>query len=466
MIARPKISRNERKTTEIGAFEVGNFAPFCCPGAAESYVEQAAESSDLLVWQRTQDRDEDFSSPLQTLRPVSRVDYYDARPPFSNYVGELGRTARLATAPALGRRHRGGARARSAMGRGRRGRGDGAAAAPRLAALAPAGAPAGLRARAAAYAAGAAASQVRHARERPKTSESRHRDGVDGPRQLWRPGTPPFHRTWVSSPRAPLLAPEASTAADDVAAFERRNHAALELGDYGKRELVALIAAQGLDPPGRLVWDPASATMVRESLPKETYVDFCRQKFYERDPRPLVRVGRRLRAAPGGGLAVLDASAELPGDGGGDDGALYRVVSVYRADDGGARVVCYDPRTCAYGRLLLLKERLEELHVGPAPARDADYPAWSRGLVERLELGAEGDLRVGRQPLQPNGLTLDFSLSGHREPRPGAASDAPRRRAPPGDRAPPRPDAAAAGSPVVLRHPPSRHMVTQWFDFM
>ena len=34
MIARPKISRNERNTTEIGAFEVGNFAPFSCPGAA------------------------------------------------------------------------------------------------------------------------------------------------------------------------------------------------------------------------------------------------------------------------------------------------------------------------------------------------------------------------------------------------------------------------------------------------
>ena len=37
----------------------------------------------------------------------------------------------------------------------------------------------------------------------------------------------------------------------------------------------------------------------------------------------------------------------------------------------------------------------------PLESRDADYPAWSRGLVERLELGAEGDLRVGRQPLQP-----------------------------------------------------------------
>ena len=32
MIARPKISRNERETAERGAFEVGNFAPFSCPG--------------------------------------------------------------------------------------------------------------------------------------------------------------------------------------------------------------------------------------------------------------------------------------------------------------------------------------------------------------------------------------------------------------------------------------------------
>ena len=31
MITRPKISQNEWKTTEIGAFEVGIFAPFCCP---------------------------------------------------------------------------------------------------------------------------------------------------------------------------------------------------------------------------------------------------------------------------------------------------------------------------------------------------------------------------------------------------------------------------------------------------
>ena len=36
MIARPKISRNERETTERGAFDVGNFAPFSCPGTTTS----------------------------------------------------------------------------------------------------------------------------------------------------------------------------------------------------------------------------------------------------------------------------------------------------------------------------------------------------------------------------------------------------------------------------------------------
>lgn len=58
-------------------------------GKSESYVEQAAESSDLLVWQRTQDRDEDCASPLQTLRPRSRVDYYDTFRVIkdANYVG-------------------------------------------------------------------------------------------------------------------------------------------------------------------------------------------------------------------------------------------------------------------------------------------------------------------------------------------------------------------------------------------
>ena len=48
MIARPKISRNEWKTTEIGAFEVGNFAPFSCPGKTAAHYSQMVELHDEL----------------------------------------------------------------------------------------------------------------------------------------------------------------------------------------------------------------------------------------------------------------------------------------------------------------------------------------------------------------------------------------------------------------------------------
>ena len=39
MIARPKISQNEWKTTAIGAFEVGNFALFSCPVSTFIFTE-------------------------------------------------------------------------------------------------------------------------------------------------------------------------------------------------------------------------------------------------------------------------------------------------------------------------------------------------------------------------------------------------------------------------------------------
>ena len=53
MIARPKISRNEWKTAEIGAFEVGNFALFCCPVADGQMLDlPEAEGHDVAVGRR------------------------------------------------------------------------------------------------------------------------------------------------------------------------------------------------------------------------------------------------------------------------------------------------------------------------------------------------------------------------------------------------------------------------------
>ena len=64
MIARPKISRNEWKTAEIGAFEVGNFALFSCPGERVALLH-------LLV-----DGDQELPPPAREFRrrrPVAAV---------------------------------------------------------------------------------------------------------------------------------------------------------------------------------------------------------------------------------------------------------------------------------------------------------------------------------------------------------------------------------------------------------
>ena len=49
MIARPKISRNERKPAELGAFEVGKFAPLSCPGGTRRARPRASSRSATLA---------------------------------------------------------------------------------------------------------------------------------------------------------------------------------------------------------------------------------------------------------------------------------------------------------------------------------------------------------------------------------------------------------------------------------
>ena len=50
MIARPKMSQNEWKTTEIRASKVGNFSPFSCPG---DELRRKDEREQALVEEKT-----------------------------------------------------------------------------------------------------------------------------------------------------------------------------------------------------------------------------------------------------------------------------------------------------------------------------------------------------------------------------------------------------------------------------
>ncbi|KAK7249997.1 hypothetical protein SO694_000056117 [Aureococcus anophagefferens] len=78
MIARPKISQNERKTTEIGAFEVGNFAPFSCPG-------DRARGRDYDDWTLVA---RDLTKQTYTIKRLRAGTFYDFRVRARPLIGE------------------------------------------------------------------------------------------------------------------------------------------------------------------------------------------------------------------------------------------------------------------------------------------------------------------------------------------------------------------------------------------
>ena len=69
MIARPKLSQNEWKTTEIQASKVGNFSPFSCPGQ-ELILEGAAK------WAEEEgDYRDDITCMVLKVSPLSHVEW-------------------------------------------------------------------------------------------------------------------------------------------------------------------------------------------------------------------------------------------------------------------------------------------------------------------------------------------------------------------------------------------------------
>ena len=74
MIARPKISRNEWKSAEKGAFEIENFAPFSCPGDEGAYASKTQTflkyPSPETNWNTLDQVISGFLSPAATLSSV------------------------------------------------------------------------------------------------------------------------------------------------------------------------------------------------------------------------------------------------------------------------------------------------------------------------------------------------------------------------------------------------------------
>mmetsp|Transcript_6263 Transcript_6263/g.14386 ORF Transcript_6263/g.14386 Transcript_6263/m.14386 type:complete len:483 (+) Transcript_6263:58-1506(+) len=322
-------------------------------GEAQAYIEAAQRQSDMLVWQRSQRRD-DANGPLNMalqVRPQSEV--YDA---FSRM--ELATTWRSATSPFLAHRHESAQLRRLRL----------EVEDPLLGAIA--GGPG----------------------KSPKSSTQllARRALEQSGQLLGGAGSKGFSKGFsFEASRASRAAVGSKKTHDMLLDFERKQHQKMNFQDWKKTELIELIEAQGLDVPGEIIWDNEAGQMKKEICKKQVYVDYCKRKLFEAEPRPLVRAGKRLRVREN-----------------------YCIVDIFKAAHGAVRVQAYDDQDSREYQMLLIPNKMHEmdLELPPSSSDPHEWLAWSKLLIPRLELSDDGLLEVGDPPLQDNGLPAHFTL--------------------------------------------------------
>jgi hypothetical protein len=126
----------------------------------------------------------------------------------------------------------------------------------------------------------------------------------------------------TASTRAARITKEASQTHLKLLRFERSNHQKMNFTDFTKDELIELIELEGLPVPGEKKWDNRSGKMMRETCEKSVYVNYVKTSFFGAEPRPLVRVGKRLKVRE-----------------------EYCIVDIFEGSQGSIRVRAYDDRT-------------------------------------------------------------------------------------------------------------------------
>jgi len=333
-------------------------------GDLEKYVEAATHQSDMLVWQSQQRRD-GTSSLLNRLTVRPLAEGYDL-----TAAQSLTHTQRMATSPFLAQRH-----STAQLRRQRFEVND-----PLMGTLqrpnhnffaAPQSSQSGKRLLTAA----SEASNNNNNNNNSLASSASTPQGAGG-------GGRCHHH-----PKGAALAKVVMH--DKLLDFERKQHQMMNFQDWTKQELIELISAEGLEVPGEMFWDNDAGLMRKEICKKQVYVDYCKRKLFEAEPKPLVRRGKRLRLRES-----------------------YCIVDIFKAAHGAVRVSAYDDSDSREYQMLLIPNKMHEmdLEAPPLSSEPLEWQEWSSHLVPRLELTTDGLLQVGEPPLSGNGLPSHFTL--------------------------------------------------------
>ena len=100
-------------------------------------------------------------------------------------------------------------------------------------------------------------------------------------------------------------------------------------------------------------WNAEAGEMRREICKKQVYVDFCKRKFFDAEPRPMARSGKKL----------------------GGDVEIYVVISFFKAAHGAVRVLAYNDQDCKEYQKVLVPSRCKELDL-VLPPKSVSKDEW------------------------------------------------------------------------------------------
>ena len=341
-------------------------------GRMETYLEDAHNYRDFLVWQPSQARGNTRGNNPSNFKPAN--DYYDTTPSGGKEVG-VGVTQGMSNGLMLKARHQ-------------------------------------------------RSSQERSGELQQQSSATLNRSGS---RQLSRAEANFLENEIKTQAVATkklhaLKAAARQDALDDISAYERRHHASLEISDLTKLELIQLIEGEGIQCPGPVHFDTASGTYRRVGLKKKEYLEFVRRELFKLESVAVCKRGQKL----GKTYCVVSIFKSLRG--------AVKVVAYdsersmeYHLFLTAAKLEDLDlkatpkPRVKEDKSLVFVDfsksadERKAEEDLIVAQQEKEDELAWGRWsqlLIERLQLSGQGDLEVGPAKLGENGLSKGFCLTG------------------------------------------------------
>ena len=204
--------------------------------------------------------------------------------------------------------------------------------------------------------------------------------------------------------------------------FETNHHNLCSIENMTKVELIRLLESKGLDIPGEPEWDVKSNTYRKKRLKKAEYLVYARRELFKLETAPIVQRGQKIGKilAIVSIFKSLEGSVRVVAYDTDRSMSYNLFLGAAKLEDLDIPKVPVFPEIPDESLVfqdfsVTAEERQAEKqrdHLARVETDVDNWNQWASLLIERLQISPQGDLFVGSAVLLENGLSKGFCLTG------------------------------------------------------